>query len=91
MFELNYTKRFKKDLKHYKGDAELLKELERIFAFLSRGEKLPEKYLNHPLVGEFKGCYDCHVRPDILLVYTINKTEVTVLLLRIGSHSNIFG
>jgi len=86
MFELNYTNRFKKDLKHYGHDDELLKELEKVLSFLASGKKLPEKYLNHPLIGEFKGCYDCHIKPDVLLVYKINKTEITVLLLRIGSH-----
>ncbi|MFA5080564.1 MAG: type II toxin-antitoxin system YafQ family toxin [Candidatus Paceibacterota bacterium] len=90
MFELNYTRRFKRDLKHYEYDTELLKELEKVLSFLANGEKLPEKYLNHPLVGEFKGCYDCHIKPDVLLVYQIKKIEITVLLLRIGSHSNIF-
>ncbi|MDD5639551.1 MAG: type II toxin-antitoxin system YafQ family toxin [Candidatus Pacebacteria bacterium] len=91
MFELNYTRQFKKDLKHYKYDVEILKELEEILSLLASGKNLSEKYHNHPLIGEFKECYECHIRPDVLLVYKVNEHKITILLLRIGSHSNIFG
>lgn len=90
MFLLKFSSRFKKDLKSYKYDKVFLVELEKVLDILAKGKDLPDKNLNHPLIGEFKGCFECHIKPNILLIYKIEKSELTVLLLRIGSHSNIF-
>lgn len=90
MFLLKYSKRFKKDLKLYKHNRVVLVELEKVLDILVKGEKLPMKSFNHRLIGEFKDCFECHIRPDILLIYKIEKLEITILLLRIGSHSEIF-
>ena len=90
MFSLKYSSRFKKDLKLYKNDKVVLFELEKVLDSLIAGKKLIEKYRNHPLNGEFKGCFECHIRPNVLLVYKIEKNEISVLLLRIGSHSELF-
>ena len=57
---------------------------------LSRGETLPEKYKNHPLRGEFKGYYDCHVLPDLVLIYKIEKDRLVLLLFDLETHSNLF-
>lgn len=90
MFLLKFSSRFKKDLKSYKYDKVFLVELEKVLDILAKGKDLPDKNLNHPLIGEFKGCFECHIKPDILLIYKIEKSELIVLLLRIGSHSNLF-
>ncbi|MFZ4632149.1 MAG: type II toxin-antitoxin system YafQ family toxin [Patescibacteria group bacterium] len=90
MFLLKFSSRFKKDLKPYKRDRVFLIELENVLDILADGRGLPDKYLNHSLIGEFKGCFECHVRPDVLLIYKIEQSELIVLLLRIGSHSNLF-
>lgn len=90
MFLLKYSSRFKKDLKYYKNNQAVLEELEEVLDILASGEKLPEKNLNHRLLGEFKECFECHVRPDVLLIYKIEKVEITILLLRIGSHAKLF-
>lgn len=90
MFLLKFSSRFKKDLKSYKYDKVFLVELEKVLDILAKGKDLPDKNLNHPLIGEFKGCFECHIKPDILLIYKIEKSELIVLLLRAGSHSNLF-
>ena len=90
MFLLKFSSRFKKDLKSYRYNKVFLVELEKVLDILAKGKDLPDKNLNHPLIGEFKGCFECHIKPDILLIYKIEKSELIVLLLRIGSHSNIF-
>ena len=91
MFLLKYSKHFKKDLKSYKHNRAVLAELEKILDILAKGEKLPIKNSNHRLRGEFKDCFECHLRPDVLLIYKIEKFEIIILLLRIGSHSELFG
>lgn len=90
MFFLKYSKQFKKDLKSYRHDKELLNDLESVLNNLVKGLKLPLKNHNHSLKGEFNRCFECHIRPDVLLIYKIEKKEVVVLLLRIGSHSELF-
>lgn len=90
MFLLKFSSRFKKDLKLYKHDKIFLLALENVLDMLATSKDLPDKNHNHPLIGEFKGCFECHVKPDILLIYKIEKSELIILLLRIGSHANLF-
>ncbi|HKK54647.1 MAG TPA: type II toxin-antitoxin system YafQ family toxin [Patescibacteria group bacterium] len=90
MFSLKYSKRFKKDLKSFKHDKDLFLVLENLLDILIKGKPLPKKYYNHSLVGEFKGCYECHLKSDVLFIYKKNKKELLILLLRIGSHSDLF-
>jgi len=90
MFVLKYSNSFKKDLKLYQYNKVLLLELVKVLDILIRGKNLPSKNTNHRLTGEFKDCFECHIRPDVLLIYKIEKLEITILLLRIGSHSELF-
>jgi mRNA interferase YafQ len=90
MYILKHSNRFKKDLKLYKHNEEVLIELGKILDFLVKGIDLPIKNNNHCLAGEFKDCFECHIKPDVLLIYKIKKSEITILLLRIGSHSELF-
>lgn len=61
-----------------------------IIDILAKGETLPEKYKNHPLKGNYKGYYDCHILPDLVLIYKIEKEKLVLLLLDIETHSNLF-
>jgi mRNA interferase YafQ len=49
---------------------------------------LDEKYRNHPLKGEYLGYQECHVKPDLLLIYRIE--ENVLKLVDIGTHSELF-
>jgi len=91
MFSLKYSSRFKKDLKSYKYNKELLSDLEEVLDILANGKSLPVKCHNHRLEGEFKDCFECHIKPNVLLIYGIEELEIAILLLRIGSHPDIFG
>lgn len=77
-------------MKKIKRQGDILKELEKVLDFLAVGERLADNYRLHKLSGEFKDCYECHIRPDILLIYKANKKSLLILLLRIGSHSDLF-
>lgn len=57
---------------------------------LAQGKQLPPKYKNHPLKGKYAGFYDCHILPDWVLIYKIKKEKLILLLLDIGSHSELF-
>ena len=90
MFSVVFTSRFKRELRYFQNNSEVLCEFEKVLDYLTLGKTLPAKYRNHKLIGEFKGCYECHLEPDVLLIYRIEKKEISVLLLRIGSHSDLF-
>ncbi len=67
-----------------------LKPLYNVIDLLSKGKNLPEIYKNHPLHGQLKGYYDCHVLNDLVLVYKIEKERLVLLLFDIETHSNLF-
>ena len=57
---------------------------------LAKDMRLPEKYRDHPLHGEYEGSRECHIRPDLLLIYTLEGDDV-LKLERLGSHTELFG
>ena len=69
------------------------KNTDRLFAViekLANGESLEEKYRDHDLTGNYKGCRECHIEPDWLLVYEIMDDVIVLMLYRLGSHSELF-
>lgn len=57
---------------------------------LSEGKVLPHKYQDHPLNGNYAGYRECHISPDWLLIYAKYDEELILVLLRTGSHSDLF-
>jgi mRNA interferase YafQ len=51
---------------------------------------LPEKYLDHPLTGNYKGHWSCHILNDWGLIYKIEKNILTLSLTRTGTHSDLY-
>ena len=80
--------RFKKDLKKYQHNKAVKEAFDVVLKLLVKEEKLPEKYLDHPLSGNYIGCRECHLKPDTLLIYWTD--DEIVYLSRIGSHSELF-
>jgi YafQ family addiction module toxin component len=83
------TTKFKKDLskaeRKYKNKIE---RLHKIIEDLMNQIPLDSKFRNHRLVGDYQNCWECHVFPDLLLIYEISELEIK--LLRLGSHSELF-
>ena len=65
-------------------------ELWNVVIALANNMSLPQKYRDHLLAGEYEGCRECHVKPDLLLVYRYEGEDLLILE-RLGSHSEIFG
>ncbi len=80
---------FKKDFKRIIKQGKKLKDLEAILSMLIEGKSVPEKHLDHPLIAEYNGYRELHIKPDWLLVYKIEGDTLT--LARTGSHSELFG
>lgn len=56
---------------------------------LANDEKLEVKYKDHALVGNFTGYRDCHLEPDLVLIYKKIDDELIIYCLNIGSHVKI--
>ena len=92
MFVLKYTGQFKKDLKRYKHQTKAIQELRLVLNSLSAVgvEGLPKKNNSHRLKGEYKDNWECHVLPDLLLIWIQVDEDLVIKLVRLGSHSELF-
>lgn len=84
------TKRFDKDLKKLKKRKYDLILLAQVINKLSDSEILPEKYRDHYLVGDYKGFRECHIQPDWLLIYKIEKNILVLILSGMETHLDLF-
>ncbi len=89
-YSFRVTSQFKKDLKLAKEQGKDIDELFKVVNILMDGKRLDEKYCDHNLSGKYKGCRECHINPDWLLIYTIKKDILILILNRVGSHSDLF-
>ena len=87
-----WSKKFKQDYSRLvkSGNSVAVNELLNVIELLANGEVLPNKYQDHVLKGNWKGYRECHVKPDVLLIYKIENDELTLTLVRTGSHSDLF-
>lgn len=88
MLKPKYSKKFKRDLKKYENQLKVMQEIECVLHHLLNSNPLPEKYCDHLLSGDWTRHRECHVKPDVLLIY--RKDQEYLYLERIGSHSELF-
>jgi mRNA interferase YafQ len=91
MRTVKYISRFRRDYQREKSgrhgkrlDAELLDAVN----MLAKNEPLPRRYFDHPLSGQWSDHRDCHIKPDLILIYRKPDNE-TLELVRLGSHSEL--
>ncbi|HEX2216120.1 MAG TPA: type II toxin-antitoxin system YafQ family toxin [Xanthobacteraceae bacterium] len=89
MRRITQRRQFRHDLKRAKRRGKDIEELIAAVELLAETGALPAAYQPHRLSGEWKGVWECHIEPDWLLIYTVTATEV--LLIRTGSHADLFG
>ena len=89
---IRMTKRFKKHLKRMeKRNKASIKKIADAVNLLQKGENLPERFRDHELTGPLKGSRECHVLPDLLLIYRIFNDILILELIDTGTHSDLFG
>jgi mRNA interferase YafQ len=91
MRTIEFTSKFRRDYKRVAAGPHgktLKGELDLILDALLRDEPLAPRHADHPLTGNWKDHRDCHVRPDLVLIYRKAGTDVLVLV-RLGSHSEL--
>lgn len=90
MLTIKYQTAFKRDYKRIVRRGYDTRLLEQVIEMLAEQKPLPEKFRDHDLTGNYKGCRECHILPDWLLVYEVNNDELILYLIRTGSHSDLF-
>ena len=90
MYEIKKSSAFKKDYKKLQHSQRIVKELKHVIGELAQGNKLQSKYYDHALQGKYKWLRDCHIAPDIILIYEYIDNQLILSLIRIGSHSKLF-
>ena len=90
MYTIKPSTKFEKDLKRVNKRGWKIASLTGIIKELAAGKKLLEKHRDHDLVGNFTGLRECHIEPDWLLIYEVDRDNLTLYLVRTGSHSDLY-
>ena len=90
-YDVRATNRFKKHAQLVKKrNTKQSEKLKETVELLAKGETLPTRYHDHELSGEFTGNRECHILPDLLLIYKIHKDILILELIDTGTHSDLF-
>ena len=90
MYSIKATNQFKRDVKRCKKRGYDLSLLEQVIDLLQKVGKVPDKYRPHKLSGDYEDCWECHIKSDWLLVWKQSDTELILLFIATGSHSDLF-
>ena len=83
------TTRFKRDVKQAQKRGKDMDRLWRVVETLLAGRELASRHRPHRLSGQWSRYWECHIEPDWLLVW--DHQDNTLVLVRTGSHSDLFG
>lgn len=84
------TSKFKKDYRKAKKRGLPINELQTVLKRLCAEQPLEDRHRDHALSGNYAGFRECHIRPDWLLVYAIDKGHLVLTAARPGTHSDLF-
>ena len=82
--------KFEKDIKILVKIQMNFSKLETVLKEILSGGQLDNKYKNHPLVGNWKPCWELHIEPDWPLIYHVDTETNQLILYRTGTHSDLF-
>ena len=91
-YQIFFSTKFKKDLKKFIKTPKKYSEIQACVKLLAKNGnvEIPQKMLPHKLIGNYKGSFECHILPDLLLIWDEYEAEKEIILLRVGSHSDLF-
>jgi mRNA interferase YafQ len=91
MRTISRTHAFKQDYRRLRRSplgAKLDTSLGEVISMLAADHPLPIRFRDHALTGKFRDSRDCHIRPDLVLIYR-KPDENGLQLVRLGSHSEL--
>ena len=90
MLNLETTVQFRRDYKRMIKRGCKRELIETVIATLLEEKPLAEKHHDHELKGNYAGFRECHIQPDWLLIYKIEKKRLILTAARTGTHSDLF-
>lgn len=90
MYEIKRSTQFKRDVRRSIKQHKLMTKFKAIHELLMSGMSIPETNKDHILSGNWNGHRECHIEPDWLLIYRIDRENKVIEYVRMGSHSDIF-
>lgn len=90
MYEIVATNQFSKDYKRCIRRAYSIDLVDELILLLSETGTVPQKHKPHPLTGNLSGYFECHIKPDWLLIWTKNTEDKVITLIATGTHSDLF-
>ena len=92
ILEVDTTTKFNKQIKKISKQGKDVEKIIKVVEKLANNKKLERKYKDHQLLDDkiYKGCRECHIEPDWLLIYKIQEDKLILLLFVTGSHSELF-
>ena len=86
-YDIHYSTKYKKAVK--KLDNKVLQEIQIVVEKLANDEILEEKYKDHKLKGIYRAFRECHIRPNLCLIYQKIDDILVLVLVDVGSHSDL--
>ena len=90
-YRIKTTNRFDKQLKLCEKRGLDMHRIFDVMQLLSQNGSLPKEYCPHPLKGDHKGQWECHIQQDWLMTWEQHDRELTLLFLETGTHADLFG
>jgi mRNA interferase YafQ len=89
---LRISSRYKKDYRKREKTLNLKhkKKLKEAITVILSGLELANEYKDHTLTGEWNNYRECHIAPDLLMIYRVMEVVKELQLVRLGSHSELF-
>lgn len=87
---LKPSSQYKKDYKRFRNNPDKVGKLNEVLKKLANEEPIPDNNYPHMLTGNYKGYMECHIESDFLLIWFDSETD-EIDLVRLGSHSELFG
>lgn len=88
MLKPKFKKAFDKDVKRDKKRGKDLEKLKILIRLLSEEKVIPLRCRDHALSGNYSHHRECHIEPDWLLIYKLEKDSI--IFERTGTHSDLF-
>ena len=90
MYKITTTNKFEKQVKICIKRGYDISLLKKAIQLLAETGTLPSKYKSHKLSGNYADCWECHIKPDWLLVWKQNNEELILLFTNTRTHSDLF-
>ena len=90
MYEVIYTGQFKKSLKRCVRRGLDVQAFATVLDILQEKGKLPPEYHLHKLTAKYRGCWECHIQPNWLLIWEQDDYQLRLILVDTGTHSDLF-